>query len=110
MATILNRYNNIMMMNVGGMIELAEDPMKMANHLAHHLEDDIVRTRREGYALIEDIEKLENDRSVPNAEALLVAKKAELMKLHEIHEKLQEQLRQIAILTAAMYQMHRQKS
>lgn len=110
MATILNRYNNIMMMNVGGMIELAEDPMKMANHLAHHLEDDIGRTRREGYALVADIEKLEDDRSVPNAEALLVAKKAELMKLHEIHEKLQEQLRQIAILTAAMYQMHRQKS
>ena len=25
MATILNRYNNIMTMNVGGMIELAEE-------------------------------------------------------------------------------------
>ena len=109
MATILNRYSNIMAMNVGGMIELAEDPMKMANHLAHHMEDDIARTRREGYALLEDIEKLEDDRSVPNAEALLVAKKAELMKLHEIHEKLQEQQRQIAILTAAMYELQRSK-
>lgn len=110
MATILNRYDNIMAMKVEGMIELAEDPMKMAHHLAHHMEDDIVRTRREGYALIADIEKLEDDMSVPNADALLVAKKAELMKLHEIHEKLQEQLRQITMMTAAMYEAHRKKS
>lgn len=110
MATILNRYDNIMAMNVGGMIELAEDPMKMANHLAHHMEDDIARTRREGYALIADIEKLEDDMSVPNAAALLVAKKAELMKLHEIHEKLQEQLRQITMMAAAMYEAYRKKS
>jgi len=109
MATILNRYDNIMAMNVGGMIELAEDPMKMANHLAHHMEDDIARTRREGYALIADIEKLEDDMSVPNAAALLVAKKAELMKLHEIHEKLQEQLRQITMMAAAMYEAYRKK-
>ena len=110
MASILNRYDSIMAMNVCGMIEFAEDPMKMARHLEHHMEDDISKTKREGYELINDIEKLEDDMSVPNAEALLVAKKAELMKLHEIHEKLQEQQRQITILTAAMYEMYRKKS
>ena len=39
MATILNRYDSIMAMNVCGMIEFAEDPMK-----------------REGAELISDIE------------------------------------------------------
>ena len=82
MATILNRYDSIMAMNVCGMIEFAEDPMKMARHLEHHMEDD---------------------RSVPNCEALLIAKKAELMKLHEIHVKLQDQLHQITSMKAAIY-------
>ena len=82
MATILNRYDSIMAMNVCGMIEFAEDPMKMARHLEHHMEDD---------------------RSAPNAEALLIAKKAELMKLHEIHEKLKDQLHQITTMKMAIY-------
>lgn len=103
MASILNRYDNIMAMNVCGMIEFAEDPMKMARHLEHHMEDDISKTKREGYELIGDIEKLEDDMSVPNAEALLIAKKAELMKLHEIHEKLKDQLFQITVMKIAIY-------
>lgn len=109
MASILNRYDNIMSMNVCGMIEFAEDPMKMARHLAHHMEDDISKTRREGAELIAEIEKLEDDMSVPNAEALLVAKKAELMKLHEIHEKLNDQIHQITAMKAAIYEAHRGK-
>ncbi|MBQ9091342.1 MAG: hypothetical protein IJY52_03620 [Anaerotignum sp.] len=109
MATILNRYDSIMAMNVCGMIELAEDPMKMARHLEHHMEDDISKTKREGYELIGEIEKLEDDMSVPNAEALLVAKKAELMKLHEIHEKLRDELYQITAMKAAIYDAHYRK-
>lgn len=109
MASILNRYDSIMAMNVCGMIEFAEDPMKMARHLEHHMEDDISKTKREGSALIGDIEKLENDMSVPNAEALLQAKKAELMKLHEIHEKLRDQLYQITSMKAAVYDAHYRK-
>lgn len=110
MASILSRYESIMSMNVCGMIEFAEDPMKMARHLAHHLEDDLSKTRREGVALIAEIEKLEADMSVPNAEALLVAKKADLMKLHELHEKLNEQVRQITAMRAAIYTaQHKQK-
>ena len=84
MASILNRYENIMSTNVCGMIEFAEDPMKMARHLSHHMEDDLSKTKREGAELIAEIEKLEDNKSVPNAEALLVAKKAELMKLHVV--------------------------
>ena len=90
-------------MNVCGMIEFAEDPMKMARHLAHHMEDDLSKAKREGVELIAEIDKLETDMSVPNAEALLVAKKAELMKLYEIHEKLNEQLRQITAMRAEIY-------
>lgn len=109
MASILNRYDSIMAMNVCGMIEFAEDPMKMARHLEHHMEDDISKTKREGYELINDIEKLEDDMSVPNAEALLVAKKAELMKLHEIHEKLKDQLHQITAMKMAIYDAYYRK-
>lgn len=109
MASILSRYESIMSMNVCGMIEFAEDPMKMARHLAHHLEDDLSKTRREGVALIAEIEKLEEDMSVPNAEALLVAKKADLVKLHEIHEKLNEQVRQINAMRAATYTAQHKK-
>lgn len=109
MASILNRYDSIMAMNVCGMIEFAEDPMKMARHLEHHMEDDISKTKREGYELINDIEKLEDDMSVPNAEALLVAKKAELMKLHEVHEKLKDQLHQITAMKMAIYDAHYRK-
>ena len=109
MASILSRYESIMSMNVCGMIEFAEDPMKMARHLAHHLEDDLSKTRREGGALIAEIEKLEADMSVPNAEALLVAKKADLMKLHELHEKLNEQVRQITAMRAAIYTAQHKK-
>ncbi len=109
MASILSRYESIMSMNVCGMIEFAEDPMKMARHLAHHLEDDLSKTRREGVALIAEIEKLEADMSVPNAEALLVAKKADLMKLHELHEKLNEQVRQITAMRAAIYTAQHKK-
>ena len=109
MATILNRYDSIMAMNVCGMIEFAEDPMKMARHLEHHMEDDISKTKREGYELIGDIEKLEDDMSVPNAEALLIAKKAELMKLHEIHVKLQDELHQITSMKHAIYEAHHRK-
>ena len=109
MATILNRYDSIMAMNVCGMIEFAEDPMKMARHLEHHMEDDIAKTKREGMELIGDIEKLEDDRSVPNAEALLIAKKAELMKLHEIHEKLKDELHQITSMKHAIYEAHHRK-
>lgn len=109
MASILSRYESIMSMNVCGMIEFAEDPMKMARHLAHHLEDDLSKTRREGVALIAEIEKLEADMSVPNAEALLVAKKADLMKLHELHEKLNDQVRQITAMRAAIYTAQHKK-
>ena len=109
MATILNRYDSIMAMNVCGMIEFAEDPMKMARHLEHHMEDDISKTKREGYELIGEIEKLEDDMSVPNAEALLIAKKAELMKLHEIHVKLQDELHQITSMKHAIYEAHHRK-
>ncbi len=109
MASILSRYESVMSMNVCGMIEFAEDPMKMARHLAHHLEDDLSKTRREGVALIAEIEKLEADMSVPNAEALLVAKKADLMKLHELHEKLNEQVRQITAMRAAIYTAQHKK-
>ncbi len=109
MASILSRYESIMSMNVCGMIEFAEDPMKMARHLAHHLEDDLSKTRREGVALIAEIEKLEEDMYVPNAEALLVAKKADLVKLHEIHEKLNEQVRQITAMRAATYTAQHKK-
>ena len=109
MATILNRYDSIMAMNVCGMIEFAEDPMKVARHLEHHMEDDISKTKREGYELIGEIEKLEDDMSVPNAEALLIAKKAELMKLHEIHVKLQDQLHQITAMKHAIYEAHYRK-
>ena len=103
MASILNRYESIMSTNVCGMIEAAEDPLKMARHLAHHLEDDLSRTRREGYALIAEIEALEDDRSLPNAEALLTAKKAKLMRLHEIHERLEDQVRQITEIRVRIY-------
>ncbi|WP_458407224.1 hypothetical protein [Anaerotignum sp.] len=109
MATILNRYDSIMAMNVCGMIEFAEDPMKMARHLEHHMEDDISKAKREGNELISEIEKLEDDMSVPNAEALLIAKKAELMKLHEIHEKLRDELHQITSMKAAIYDAHYRK-
>ncbi|MCI5679586.1 MAG: hypothetical protein MR278_06390 [Bacteroidales bacterium] len=109
MASILSRYESIMSMNVCGMIEFAEDPMKMARHLAHHLEDDLSKTRREGVALIAEIEKLEADMSVPNAEALLVAKKTDLMKLHELHEKLNDQVRQITAMRAAIYTAQHKK-
>lgn len=109
MASILSRYESIMSMNVCGMIEFAEDPMKMARHLAHHLEDDLSKTRREGVVLIAEIEKLEADMSVPNAEALLVAKKADLMKLHELHEKLNNQVRQITAMRAAIYTAQHKK-
>ena len=109
MASILSRYESIMSMNVCGMIEFAEDPMKMARHLAHHIEDDLSKTRREGVALIAEIEKFEADMSVPNAEALLVAKKADLMKLHELHEKLNEQVRQITAMRAAIYTAQHKK-
>ena len=109
MASILSRYESIMSMNVCGMIEFAEDPMKMARHLAHHLEDDLSKTRREGVALIAEIEKLEADMSVPNAEALLVAKKADLMKLHELHEKLNNQVRHITAMRAAIYTAQHKK-
>ena len=109
MATILNRYDSIMAMNVCGMIEFAEDPMKMARHLEHHMEDDISKTKREGMELIGEIEKLEDDRTVPNAEALLIAKKAELMKLHEIHVKLQDELHQITSMKHAIYEAHHRK-
>lgn len=60
MASILNRYENIMSTNVCGMIEFAEDPMKMARHLSHHMEDDLSKTKREGAELIAEIEKLED--------------------------------------------------
>ncbi len=109
MASILNRYENIMSTNVCGMIEFAEDPMKMARHLSHHMEDDLSKTKREGTELIAEIEKLEEDKSVPNAQALLVAKKAELMKLHEIHEKLNDQIQQITAIRAAIYEAARKK-
>ena len=109
MASILSRYESIMSMNVCGMIEFAEDPMKMARHLAHHLEDDLSKTRREGVALIAEIEKLEEDMSVPNAKALLVAQKADVMKLHELHEKLNEQVRQITAMRAAIYTAQHKK-
>lgn len=109
MASILSRYESIMSMNVCGMIEFAEDPMKMARHLAHHIEDDLSKTRREGVALIAEIEKLEADMSVPNAEALLVAKKADLMKLHELHEKLNDQVHQITAMRAAIYTAQHKK-
>ena len=109
MASILNRYENIMSTNVCGMIEFAEDPMKMARHLSHHMEDDLSKTKREGAELIAEIEKLEDNKSVPNAEALLVAKKAELMKLHEIHEKLNDQIQQITAIRAAIYEAARKK-
>ena len=109
MASILNRYESIMSMNVCGMITFAEDPMKMARHLSHHMEDDLSKTKREGEALIAEIEKLEGDQTVPNAEALLVAKKAELMRLHEIHEKLNDQIRQITAVRATIYEAARRK-
>lgn len=109
MGSILSRYESIMSMNVCGMIELAEDSMKMARHLAHHMEDDLSKTRREGLALIAQIEKLEADLSVPNAAALLTAKKAELVKLHEINEKLNEQIRQITAIRANLYAAQRKK-
>ena len=109
MASILNRYENVMSMNVCGMIEFAEDPMQMARHLSHHMEDDLSKTKREGAELIAEIEKLEDDKSVPNAEALLVAKKADLMKLHEIHEKLNDQIRQITAMRAAIYEESKKK-
>ena len=82
MASILNRYENIMSTNVCGMIEFAEDPMKMARHLSHHMEDDLSKTKREG---------------------------AELMKLHEIHEKLNDQIQQITAIRAAIYEAARKK-
>ena len=106
MASILNRYENIMSTNVCGMIEFAEDPMR---HLSHHMEDDLSKTKREGAELIAEIEKLEDNKSVPNAEALLIAKKAELMKLHEIHEKLNDQIQQITAIRAAIYEAARKK-
>lgn len=110
MASILNRYENIMAINVCGMIAFAEDSMKMARHLSHHIEDDISKTKREGYALIGEIEQLESNPSLPNAEALLVAKKADLMKLHEIHEKLQEQLHQITAMRKTIYEENKHKA
>lgn len=103
MASILNRYESIMAMNVCAMVEFSDDPMKMVRHLMHHMEDDQAKTRREGTELIGEIEKLEDDISVPNAEALLVAKKAELMKLHEINERLTEQIRQLTQIRAQLY-------
>lgn len=109
MASILNRYENIMSTNVCGMVEFSDDPMKMARHLMHHMEDDLSKTRREGNELIAEIEKLEDNRSVPNAEALLIAKKAELMKLHEIHEKLDEQIRQLTEIRARLYYAQHKK-
>ena len=104
MGSILNRYDNIMAANVCGMVELSDDPMKMVRHLMHHMEDDLSKTRREGSVLISEIERLEDNRTLPNAEALLVAKKAELMKLHEINERLGEQLYQLTAIRAKLYQ------
>ncbi len=109
MGSILNRYDNIMAVNVCGMVELSDDPMKMVRHLMHHMEDDLSKTRREGSALIAEIERLEDNRSLPNAELLLTAKKAELMKLHEINERLAEQLHQLTEIRAKIYQsQHKQ--
>ena len=93
MASILNRYENIMSTNVCGMIEFAEDPMKMARHLSHHMEDDLSKTKREGAELIAEIEKLEDNKSVPN----------------EIHEKLNDQIQQITAIRAAIYEAARKK-
>lgn len=104
MASILNKYENIMATNVCGIIERAEDPIRMARHLANNLEDDLSRTRREGNDLIVEIESLEADLSIPNAEALLAAKKLKLMRLLEIHEKLVEQVYQITEIRARIYQ------
>lgn len=49
--------------------------MKMARHLSHHMEDDLSKTKREGAELIAEIEKLEDNKSVPNAEALFGCEK-----------------------------------
>lgn len=103
MASILNKYESIMSTNVCGMIETAEDPLRMARHLANNLEDDLSRTRREGSELILEIETLEADLSVPNAEALLTAKKARLMRLYEIQQRLDEQVHQITEIRARIY-------
>ncbi len=109
MASILNRYDNIMTTNVCGMVEFSDDPLKMARHLLHHIEDDLSKTRREGTELMAEIEKLEADMSVPNAEALLAAKKAELVKLHELNEKLDEQVHQLTEIRARLYLANRNK-
>lgn len=105
MASILNRYESILSMNVCGMIAAAEDSLKMARHLCHHMEDDLSKTKREGAALLAEIEKLEQD--APNAEALLVAKKAEMAKLQEIYDKLEEQIRLITKMRASIYESSR---
>lgn len=103
MASILNRYDNIMATNVCGMVECSDDPMKITRHLMHHVEDDLSKTRREGNELIAEIEKLEADLSLPNAQALLTAKKADLMKLHEIHERLEDELQKLTEIRAKIY-------
>ncbi len=107
MASILNRYESILSMNVCGMIAAAEDSLKMARHLCHHMEDDLSKTKREGVALLAEIEKLEQDTVAPNAEALLVAKKAEMEKLQEIYDKLEEQIRLITKMRASIYESSR---
>ncbi len=107
MASILNRYESILSMNVCGMIAAAEDSLKMARHLCHHMEDDLSKTKREGVALLAEIEKLEQDTAAPNAEALLVAKKAEMEKLQEIYDKLEEQIRLITKMRASIYESSR---
>lgn len=101
MASILNRYESILSMDVCGMIAAAEDSLKMARHLCHHMEDDLSKTKREGVALLAEIESLEQD--APHAEALLVAKKAEMAKLQEIHDRLEEQIRLITKMRASIY-------
>lgn len=92
MASILNRYEAILKTNVEALIDFAEDPMKMARHLAHHLEDDLARTQREGAALLAEIEGLRSATEQPNADGLLAAKTAELEKLQEIHDRLEQQI------------------
>lgn len=107
MASILNRYESIMAMNVCGMVEFSDEPLKMVRHLMHHMEDDQTKTRREGEALLGEMEKLEKNTLVPNGEALLAAKKAEWERLQEINERLTEQIRQLTEIRVKLYYAQR---
>lgn len=140
MAGILNRFKTIMEANINALLDKAEDPVKMANQLAHNLEDDLTRTKAETASVMAEVkraqraydecaemveklqkyaeaavlkgndadaktflkEKAEKAATLDSLEKALEAAKDNADKMRQIHDKLEEQLRQINERKAAI--------